>query len=117
MGCDMQAGKLRHHVKIMRPYWGSEGFGLGETRWDLLRQCSASIEPRSGGERVSGEQVQQTTTHMIRVRRHPSRFVDSTCRIDYGDRSFEIRSVIDDGERGAELVMMCDEVTQPHGTT
>lgn len=111
----MRAGTLRHHVRIFKPR-GIEQFGIGEELSELIRTCSAYIEPRAGGERVNGQQLQQWTSHVIRVRRSPAAEIDATCWIeDHRLRRYEIRSVINDMERDAELVLLCDEVTPANG--
>lgn len=107
----MQAGKLNKFVQVMRQT-GTEQFGIGGHAEEVVRGCMANVRPNSGTERVSGQQVQQATSHVVRMRWHPEIAIDSSHWLMLGGRRLEIRGVYNDEERNRELVLFCDEVAR-----
>ena len=81
--------------------------------WKDWKQVWVSIEPISGREYWAKHQAQAEVSHRIRMRYIPG--VLPTMRIVYGDRIFEIESVIDWEERNEYLQLMCKEVVQGGG--
>ena len=75
--------------------------------WTDLDTVSASIEPLSGRELANAQQAVEETTHRIRIRYLAS--VTAQCRVTFGDRVFDVMSVIDADERKRELLLMCKE--------
>lgn len=70
------------------------------TRW-------ASIKPISHEEKIRNQQVQDKTTHEVRLRYFPG--LDGSYRFLYGGRILNIASVIDVDEEHTEHLCMCVE--------
>jgi len=95
---EVRIGDLRHRVRIeARQRLPDDGGGARET-WSLLDEVWAAIEPAGGAERVDADQLSGGVTHLIRMRAGGPA-VQLDMRIVWGGRKFEIRSVIDVGER------------------
>lgn len=65
------------------------------------------MEPISGREFWAGHQVQAEVTHRIRMRYLPG--VRPTMKVFFGEREFEIESIINWQERNIDLQLMCKE--------
>jgi SPP1 family predicted phage head-tail adaptor len=104
----MGAGALRHRITIERVTETQDSFGGTVTTWPILATMWASVEPLSGREQLLAQQVQAEVTHRVRVRYVAG--VTAKMRITFGDRHFEILSVINPEERNRELELMCKEL-------
>ena len=105
----MRAGPLRHTVKIVQAVkTGVDAFNEKTTSGDLvIDEVRASIEPLSGTDAITAQQVQPTATHQVRMR-----FTEAATtarRITFGAREFEIQSVRNVFERGREMLLLCRE--------
>lgn len=104
------SGEIRRPVIIQRPVGTVADFGQGSDEWEDYRECWARILPLAGGERAETQQLTQQTTHQIKLRNHPDKPINSNMIVVSGTRRFQIRSVINTDEVGAELVLMVDEM-------
>lgn len=107
----MRAGKLRHIVTLQQRVDGHETpfpSGAPDQYWDTFQAgVPCSIDPISGREYFSQQQVQGEVTHRIRLRYLAG--VTSALRVLYGTRVFDIVSVLNWEERNIELHLMCVE--------
>lgn len=103
----MRSGQLRHQVDIQSMTRNADGMGGWSEEWTTLASVRAAIWPKRMMERVEGDKRTSTITHQIRVRYLDG--VDETCRVMFGDRIFEVVSVVNPEERGRHLDLMCEE--------
>lgn len=106
----MDAGKLRHRIKIIdQPREPRRNQFGEEIEQDLpVVTVWASIEPISGREYFAAQQVSAETTHRVRMRYHVG--IRPQQMIEHDTRKFSIVSVVDVGERKKELEVMATEV-------
>lgn len=100
----------RHLVTIQEYTTTYNDYNEPVPDWVDWMQVWASIEPIGGREYWAKHQTQSVVTHRLRMHYIPG--VVPTMRIVYGDRIFEIESVIDWEERNEYLQLMCKEVVR-----
>lgn len=104
----MQAGKLRHRVKIQVPVTARNGLGEQITTWSTLATLWGSVEPLRGREFFDAEQVQSEISHRVRIRFYDG--ITAQMRVLHEARILQIQSVIDVNERHKEMQLMCREM-------
>ncbi|MGB9780623.1 phage head closure protein [Caldanaerobacter sp.] len=104
----MNIGELRHRITIQQPVESSNTFGEVEKTWQDVATVWASIEPLRGREYFNSQQINAEVTTQIRIRYRPG--IKPKMRVVYGERIFDIQSVIDVEERHKEIHLMCKEV-------
>ena len=100
-------GELRHRLTLQQPVRTADGGGGADVAWTDVADLWASVEPLSGRETLAAERAQAIVSHRIRLRYRTG--VASEMRFKLGTRLFNIRSVIDEGERRRWLVCLCEE--------
>lgn len=103
----MRLGPLRHRVTFEKRKTGRDEFGQPLEGWDVVATLWASVEPISGRELMSAQQVQAEVTHRIRCRYRAG--LEASQRIVYDGRPFDIQSVINPREIGASLEILANE--------
>ncbi|NBB67551.1 phage head closure protein [Mannheimia haemolytica] len=105
----VRAGKFDKVITIQKLVIGSNNYGSVKREWQDVKTIRASIEPLQGREYFSGPfQLGENITR-IRIRYQPDLQVDRKMRIKYGDKLFDVYSVIDSKERHEEIQIMCKE--------
>lgn len=105
----MRSAKLRHRVELQRVTVAADTHGDQTKTWTTLAEAWASIEPLSGREFLQASQVMSDVTVRITVRGRPDITLTPKDRVKYGTRYFDIRHVIDWGDKGVEWQLMCTE--------
>ena len=105
--CDVEAGKLRHPIELQSQDRTPDGIGGFTVTWVTYRMPWAWIRPTSGNETVVGDQIQAAITHDIVIRYQPGVLAED--RVLFGERTFNIRSVINVEERSRWLQLRCEE--------
>lgn len=103
----MNAGPLRHRVKIQAKTLTTDSYGGPVETWADFDTVWANIEPLQGNELVKAQAVRTETTHRITMRYLSG--VTPAHRITYAGRYFNLLSVIDPELRGRELLIMASE--------
>lgn len=103
----MKIGKLRHRVKIQAYTAGRDSFGGEEPVWTDVATVWASVTPVSGKEYFASAQVNAEISTKITMRYISG--ITPKMRVVFGNRVFEIISVLNFEERGIELNLMCKE--------
>lgn len=106
----MQAGELRHKLDIEMERNLQDSYGQTTQEWVVFYSgLWASIEPLSGKEYFSSQQVNAEISHRIKIRYRAG--IKPNMRVKFGDaRYFNIVSVMDIKERHREIHLMCTEV-------
>lgn len=104
----MRSGKLRHRVTFQEKTATADEYGGQVVTWaDIATNIAASINPLSMRELMAAQAVQNEGQFRI-VTRYVSGVVPSM-RIVFGERVFNIVSVLNYGERNTELQFLCSE--------
>lgn len=106
----MLAGKLRHRVTVQQLVAGSpnqNAVGEPDTAWTDYLSAWASIDPVTGSEPFMAQQQFPKVSHKIRMRYRDG--VTADMRVTYGSRYFDIKAVLNWGERDRELLLLCEE--------
>lgn len=103
----MRAGRLRHRVTIQAQVDTQDEYGEELQNWNDVVTVWASVEPLRGSERVEskGELGLLDTRIVMRYRSG----ISSDMRAVFGERVFDIDSVINPYERKKEMQLMCVE--------
>lgn len=104
----MNPGQLRHRITIQQPTETVDQYKRPTTGWADYATVWAAVEPLRGREFLLAQNINTELT--IRVRIRYLRGVTPGMRVKYGDRIFDIQSVIDLEERHREMHLMCVEV-------
>ena len=104
----MDAGRLRHRIEIQRAATGHNPHGGVQEDWQTLATRWAAIEPFRARELFAAQQVQSQVTHRIWMRYFAG--LQSTDRIKFGERIFNIDGIRNIDERNRELEVFCMEV-------
>jgi SPP1 family predicted phage head-tail adaptor len=103
----MSIGAMRHRVDLQQRTRTSDGGGGVVSSWGTTATVWASMTPKTGIERFKVGQIESPITHIFRIR-YRSDF-DSTWRIKYGARLFNVLRVLNVDERSAYLDVMASE--------
>ncbi|MFA5313219.1 MAG: phage head closure protein [Methanomassiliicoccales archaeon] len=103
----MRAGELGKRITIQSPTRTSDGAGGWSVVWGTFSTMCASIEPVSGREPYSAQQLQGHVSHKVRIRYLAG--VTHGMRVLYGTRTFDIQAVIDEDEKGVSMLLYCQE--------
>jgi SPP1 family predicted phage head-tail adaptor len=106
----MEAGILNKRIDIQGITKTTDGMGgFTETYTTIASSVAAAIWPVSGKEQIQAGQNKMTITHRIRIRYRNN--MKSAYRVKFGDRYFDIESIINPSERNELLEMLCKETS------
>mgnify|MGYP002813343007 CR=1 FL=1 len=103
----MRIGPLRARVRIRTYTTSRDAYGAEVEAWVDFADVWASIEPLIGREFMAAKQITAEISHKIRMR-----YIEGllpTMTILWGDREFEIVSIINVSERNKEILIMATE--------
>jgi len=104
----MLAGRLRHRLEFEKSSLSSDGQG-GQTRaWSTRATVSGSLKPLRAEERFYNEQLNHTGTHEVVIRYRDD--LESSDRIKFGSRYFQIIGIMNPNERNRQLVITAKEI-------
>lgn len=102
----IRSGELRHKVTIQTYTETTSAVGQRKKVYSDTGYAWAAIVPLSATETTNGPQVTASATHQLTLRYRSLRPSD---RIRYGQRIFEIVSILNKEERNIELVVLARE--------
>lgn len=106
----MQAGKLRHRITIQQKTAGSpqqNAAGEPDVSWATYLTVYASIDPVTGREPFLAQQNMALVSHKIRIRHRDG--ITAAMRVSFDSRYFDIKAVLNWGERNKELLLLCEQ--------
>ncbi len=103
----VKAGRLRHRVTLQNAADTADGGGGFTTTWSDVATVWAAIEPLKSRERLFAQQLETPVTHRVTIRYRAG--VTAKMRLKFGARVFNIRGVINAGERDRTLELLCEE--------
>jgi SPP1 family predicted phage head-tail adaptor len=98
---------MRHRLQLEAALETADGGGGVTRTWALAAEVWAALKPLAGDERVEADGVHGRVSHEVWIRYRAGVLADMRFRL--GARVFEIRSVIDTGERHRFLRCMVEE--------
>lgn len=104
----MNIGKLNRRVEILRFFTRRDAYGGEDGKWEAVAKVWASIEPISGTEYMSGQQVNAETTTKITIRYNPE--INVMHRIRYGEKLYEIIGISDAETAHTTTILNCKEM-------
>lgn len=107
----MRAGNLRHRVTIQQLVAGSPNQNAGgepEEAWSDVATVYGAIRPLKGREFLSAQQTSSEVTGVIDMRYRAG--ITSKMRCMFGERLFDIVSVVDPDERHIRLELSVREL-------
>jgi SPP1 family predicted phage head-tail adaptor len=113
-------GKYRHIVMFQRLINANDSWGETppeeEQNWEDVLKARVGIFPISGKDVFTAEFVNSEISHRIQMRYNPTLKIDSSMRIKFGNRIFNIISPpINYQEKNVELQFLCREVVITDG--
>lgn len=104
----MTIGGLNRRVEILQFVEERDGFGGVDGRWEIVGRVWARIEPVSGTEFFSAQQINAETVTRVTIRFYAGLTVMH--RIRYGDKLFEITGITDTATAHRWTVINCKEL-------
>lgn len=104
---EIRIGDLRHRLVLEQVVRVDDGIGGADETWETVAEIWAGLRPLTGQEREAADQITGRITHEIWVRHRTG--VKPAMRFRHGARLFEIRAVIDAGERRRLLKCLAEE--------
>lgn len=104
----MRAGKMRHRVVVQSASESRAADGGVTFTWSDVSTRWASIEPASGKEFLSSQQVAAEVTHKITLRNYDT--LTPQHRLKFGTRYFNIISVLRPDEIKHSMEVLAKEV-------
>src|SRR5581483_7480437 len=103
----MNPGLLRHRIVIQYDDLARNGAEITKTPKTLV-SVWAYIESLSGREYIQAQQVNSEVTHRISIRYRPE--AKPSMRVLFGNRRFQIVTVLHDEQKRDATLLMCKEV-------
>lgn len=103
----MRPGTLRHRVEIQALTVTEDDIGNQVYEWQTIATVWASVEPLKGREYWAAAQIQAETTVKVTIRYLAG--ITTAHRVEFGEKLYDIQSIIDPEERNRELILMCKE--------
>lgn len=103
----MRAGRLRRRVVIEQVLETIDAEGQPVKTWSTFTTVQAAVEPMSGREFFDNQQINDETTTRITIRYIPG--VTAKMRVVYDSKYYNIRAILNVGERDRELRLMCTD--------
>lgn len=112
----MSVGSMRHRVQLQSKTTASDGGGSSYVdTWKTFAQVQASIEGKSGAERLFGDQLQEPITHIIKLRYRSDLTFKNRIQYKFTNngvsqtRVFNIKRIINTNNRNKFMEIMCIE--------
>jgi len=106
----MRAGTLRHRITLQSKVAGSpqqNAAGEPATTWTNTLVVWASIDPVTGKEPFIAQEHLSMVSHKIRIRYRDG--ITAAMRVSFDSRYFDIKAVLNWGERNKELLLLCEQ--------
>ena len=103
----LSIGKLRHRITIQTYTASKNSFGEEIKLWTDYARVSASIEPLSGKELFTAQQLHAETTTQIIIRYLEG--MNTSMRILFGTKVYDILHISNKEERNIAVYLLCKE--------
>lgn len=89
----MTPGDLKQRITIEQETETPDGSGGFSVSWSTYKSCFARIETIQGNERKFAQRLEENITHVITCRAKSVTGVNTSMRISFQSRLFQIKSV------------------------
>lgn len=100
-------GRLRHRVELQSQLRADDGAGGAAMAWQTLATVWAAVVPHRGDETLDADAPAGRITHDVWIRYRAD--MQPSMRFALGVRRFDVRAVVDVGERRRYLKCLCEE--------
>lgn len=107
---ELDAGKLRHRVRIEAALRTPDPGGGADETWVTVGEAWAEIKPAGGGERLEADRLAGRVSHVIHLRSGIG--VEPSMRLVEGARVFDVLAVIDLADRRRCVRVLAEEREQ-----
>jgi SPP1 family predicted phage head-tail adaptor len=106
----MNAGKMRQRVTLQRQTdtGGLDDYGQPLPPWEDVASVWAAVDPLEGRELWAAQQVNAEISARISIRYREG--VTTQMRVAFGDRLYDVLSLVDPEEGHRELQLLCRQV-------
>ncbi|MFO1243111.1 MAG: phage head closure protein [Rickettsiales bacterium] len=101
------ASLLRHRITIEQPVRSTDGQGGYTKNWTALATVWARMSAGSGSENTATRQLASETAYRVTIRYRSD--VTNAMRLNWNNRLFNIRTVIDPDGKQQSLVLTVEE--------
>ena len=101
----MRAGRLRHRLVLQSKTETRDAHGAAIIGWTTEATVYGAIEPLSGKEYFSQQEVQSESKVRIVIRYNSS--IDTTWRVSHGGLFYDIEDVLNHDTRNRQITLMC----------
>ena len=109
---NINPGVYRHKIKIQHKTFLNNGEGITSDVWTDLLTAYASFEPMNGSKYFNAA-VTTVIINAVFKMRYPKNFqIDSTMRVSFMSKNYNIKYPIDTGGMHRELQLACLEEIQ-----
>lgn len=103
----IRAGELNKRITLRQQTKASDGMGGTAVTWADVATVWAAIWPVSASEQTQAQSTTMVISHRIRIRYRS--VLKASWRIKFGNRYFNIVSVVNPNEANEFLDLMCKE--------
>jgi SPP1 family predicted phage head-tail adaptor len=112
----MQAGQLRHRVRVDRPSYSQTATGEPVISWVEAATVWAAVVPTSGREYYMRDQTRDEVDTAILMRWSPQLAeMGATWKVVFKGVEYDVQSVMDADLRNSQLRVFAKRKTQEHG--
>ena len=107
----IQAGKLRHRIQIVKANGTVDSFGgvpQDLVDWTVLHNCWAAIDTLNGRDMLTSDSFMSEVNLQVTIRFFPD--VDSSCRVWFNGKTFQITATVNPDQRTKMLILLCVEI-------
>lgn len=107
----MQAGLLRHRLRLMEPVKTRNSYNEEVITYIEQGRAWGTVRPLLGSEFLESMTGGAQVSHRVQIRWRSDITILPTWQIEFGGRTFEVVAPpMNVDERGRELVLMCKEL-------
>jgi SPP1 family predicted phage head-tail adaptor len=109
---NINPGAYRHKIKIQYKSFLNDGEGIPSDTWTDLITTYASFEPMNGLKYFNAEASTVIINAVFKIRYSKNIQIDSTMRVSYMGKNYNIKYLIDTDGLHRELQLACMEEIQ-----
>lgn len=109
---NINPGAYRHKIKIQYKSFLNDGEGISRDTWTDLLTAYASFEPMNGTKYFNAAATTVIISGIFKIRYPKNIEIDSTMRVSYMGKNYNIKYPIDTGGVHRELQLACMEEIQ-----
>lgn len=102
----MKAGKLKHRITIQKKTSSKTSTGSIKIKWEDVCKVWASFEPSSVKEFLASQSIKSEVIAKIIIRYNKNLSIDSTMRVLYRDKVYNIVGVLPDLNCGLDYLTL-----------